>query len=303
MVVNINTNAPRTKKFWCHYVGSDGNTPKRRCIELADLGSLMPYIGDTLHCATPLWYEKEDEYYYIYAQLSDKVAVNIINANLWDESVKESNRTDEEIDAYWKAWQEERQRQGEDDGKAEEYAKAWKEKRDNYKARIAFMVQKFKDYDSYLLSKANWIANCTIRAYEEVHSPILSTLQALRKAFVAQREEKERKRKEAERKRREEEERREAEEKAKEYDRLTNEAEKFKAGEPISGYDVVELCRRYGIKVHLRTVHNLQQVIVDINGKEERCTYRRGHGRKPVLDGCYITAEKLYDYLQTNKIY
>lgn len=302
MVVNINTNAPRTKKFWCHYVGSDGKSSKRRCIELGDLGSLIPYVGDTQHCATPLWYEKEDEYYYIYAQLSDKVAVDIYCAGLWCAVVDAANQTDEEIDAYWTARVED-ETDWVYNRKAEEYAKSDKELRDTQKARILSKVQRLKDYDTYLLTSATWITNSTIRAYEEVHSPILSTLQALRKAFVAQREEEERKHKEAERKRCEEEERKEAEEKAKEYDRLTNEAEKFKAGEPISGYDVVELCRRYDIQIHLRTVHNLQQVILYISGKEERCIYRRVHGRKPVLDGCYITAEKLYDYLQTNKIY
>ena len=47
------------KKFWCHYIGNDGNTPKRRSIELTNLAVLVPVIGDNEHCATPLWYETE----------------------------------------------------------------------------------------------------------------------------------------------------------------------------------------------------------------------------------------------------
>lgn len=106
-----------------------------------------------------------------------------------------------------------------------------------------------------------------------------------------------------ERKQREAEEKRKAaEEEAKEQQRLTGEAEKCKNGEAIAGEDVVELCRRYGIKVHLRTVHNLQQVIVNINGKTQQCQYYKVNGRTPVLDGCYKTARELYEYLQTHEV-
>ncbi len=299
---NSNTNAPRTKKFWCHYIGSDGNTPKRRAKELTNLESLAPYVGDTQHFATPLWYEETDDYYHVYAQVSDKVADKVLNGCWWKAVIKDSNRTDEEIDAYWKA----RLEDPEDwigEKFAEEYAKNNKEERDRTRKKVLDIVQRLKDYDSYLLTSASWITNSTIRAYGEVHSPILSTLQALRRAFVAQREEEERKREEERRKRREEEERKEAEKKAKEYERITNEAQKFKAGESISGCDVVELCRRYDIGVHLRTVHNLQCVIVSINGKDGACRYYRSKGRKPVLDGCYLAASKLYDYLRKNEIY
>lgn len=301
MVVNINTNAPRTKKFWCHYVGSDGNTPKRRSIELTNLESLVPCVGDTQHCLTPLWYEKIGEYYYIYAQLSDNVATRIVDTAFHESYVKLFNRTDSEIDAYWKA----REEDDEDwvgGGEATVYAKRDKEERDKYKARFLEKILPLRDYDAYLLTSASWITNSTLRAYEEVGSPILSTLQALRKMFVALREEEDRKNEERKRKLHEEEKRKEAEKKAKEYDRLTKEAERFKDGGSISGCDVVELCRRYDLGVHLRTVHNLQCVIVSINGNGT-CSYYRSKGRKPVLDGCYIAASKLYDYLRKNEIY
>lgn len=301
MVVNINTNAPRTKKFWCHYNGRDGNTPKRRSIELTNLESLMPCVGDTQHCPTPLWYEKIGQHYHVYAQLSDNVAIQIVGKALHEDFVKIINRTDDEIDAHWKA-REENDEDWVGEGEANVYAKRDKETRDLYKAQFLESVLPIRDCDTYLLTSAPWITNSTLRAYEEVNSPILSTLQSLRKVFVAQREEEVRKREERIRKMYEEEKRKKAERKAEEYDRLTKEAEKFRVGESISGCDVVELCRRYDIGVHLRTVHNLQCVIVSINGNGT-CRYYRSKGRRPVLDGCYLTASKLYDYLRKNEIY
>ena len=116
---------------------------------------------------------------------------------------------------------------------------------------------------------------------------------------LEQREEEDRQRKEEARKQAEEEARKKAEADRQEQERLTQEAEKFKNGESIDGCDVVDLCRRYGIAIHLRTVHNLQQVIAEINGKGS-CQYYRTRGkRRPQLDGCYKTATELYNYLQT----
>jgi hypothetical protein len=295
MTQDVNTDAPRTKKFWCHYAGSDGNTPKRRSIELTELGNLMPFVGEAQLCPTPLWYEKDGDWYYLYAQLDDKVAVKIPSSGLFCKRIEMVNMTDEEI---CENWNEERKEE-----EAERIVKLEKNRRDRDRDLIAHSVRMLKDYDSYLLTSATWITEYTIRAYEEVQSPVLSTLKALRKEFMARREEEERKREDENRKRREEEERKEAEEKSKEYKRITKEAEKFKSGEFISGRDVVELCRRYGIGIHLRTVHNLQQVVVKINGKEESCGFRGNKGRKPDLDGCYTAARKLYCYLQANEIY
>ena len=50
-----------TRKFWCHYIGSDGNTPKRRNIELTDISQLLPKIS-TEGVKTPLWYEHDGDY-------------------------------------------------------------------------------------------------------------------------------------------------------------------------------------------------------------------------------------------------
>ena len=196
--------------------------------------------------------------------------------------------TDEEIEKKYHDWK--------DRENAERMIKGKNERREYYLSKLALG----QDYTTYLLTSAKWITKSELRAYEEAQSPFLSTLQAMRKQFEAQREEEDRQREEEERKRAEEEAKRKAEEERKEQERLTQEAEKFKNGEHISGSDVVDLCRRYGINVHLRTVHNLQQVIYDIN-HDGYCRYYRTKGkRRPVLDGCYKTAEELYNYLQNH---
>lgn len=298
-----------TKKFWCHYIGSDGNTPKRRNIELTNLSELLPNIGNE-KAKTPLWYEREEHdegsrtyvQYFIYAQLSDKVAamITVVSASF----VERMQPTDEEIEADGKkSWQKflTEHPDASYDYKAkerkwnEENMEGRKKDRDNLLARLKLTM----DYDNYLLSISSWVKCSDIRAYEEVQSPILSGLKEIRAMGLEQREEEERQRKEAAAKAREEEARKRAEEERQEQERLTQEAEKFKNGESIAGCDVVDLCRRYSIAIHLRTVHNLQQVIAEINGKGS-CQYYRTRGkRRPQLDGCYKTATELYNYLQT----
>ena len=170
-----------------------------------------------------------------------------------------------------------------------------RQNRDHYLDKLV----QYKNYTDMLLD-GSWISCSTVRAYEEVGSPYLPVIQHLRNVAMEERRRKEEERKEEARKREEEEARRKAEAEAREKERLTQEAEKLKKGESISGEDVVTLCRLYGIDIHLRTVHNLQQVIFDINGNGQ-CRYIRQHGkRRPQLDGCYLTAAKLYKYLQSH---
>ena len=298
---------PRTKKFWCHYIGNDGNTPKRRSMKLSNLGDLIPAIGENAQAATPLWYEGDKESISTYAQLSDTVAVRIPRGGLYTEDVRLLQKNDGEIDKDWDEWyhkQLETFPNVSEKYKAEEfdssirYADQDKAKR---KRGIA-ILQSYMDFTTFLMTKASWITEHELRAYAEIDSPYLPTLQALRKQFQEQRKEEDRKEREQRRQREEEEKRKKAEEEAKEQQRLTEEAKKFKEGQAIAGEDVVELCRRYGINVHLRTVHNLQQVVSEINGKDNTCRYWKQGKRAPVLDGCYKTATELYEYLQTHEV-
>lgn len=296
----------RTRKFWCHYIGNDGNTPKRRSIELTNLADLIPAIGDNVNCKTPIWYEKETDnynhsYYNFYAQLNDNVAVFVIQGGLSDSMLERVNKTDEQIAAFWKQWMEGQWEWNTKDeiGKEKdrqfikERSKQEKEERD----RMIERIKQLQNYDEVLIN-GSWIAEAAVRAYEEAQSPRLPVLRAIRKQNLAKREAQRKEREEQDRLRREEEARKEKEAEAKEQERLTREAEKFKNGERISGCDVVKLCRRYGIVIHLRTVHNLQQVITEISGQGSCSYWKRRGKRRPQLDGCHKTARELYNYLQ-----
>jgi len=297
-----------TRKFWCHYIGSDGNTPKRRSIELKNLADLIPAIGDNVNCQTPIWYGEYDETYIeTFVQLSDTVAVTtLIMGAIRKADIDLMRMTDDDIKTEGQQRLERHLECHADYTPADieretkwftnDFVENSKQNRDRELAK----VMQYKDYTDMLLDGA-WIANATLRAYEEAQSPYLPVLQELRRQAMEKRKRDEEERKEAARKAAEEAARKKAEAERQEQERLTQEAEKFKAGESISGEDVVELCRRYGIAIHLRTVHNLQQVIANINGKHGTCQYYRTRGkRRPHLDGCYKTAGELYQYLQTH---
>ena len=149
-----------TKKFWCHYIGSDGNTPKRRNIELTDIHELLPSISNE-GAKTPLWYEKEDDYYIIYAQLSDKVAVMISSLyTVSDRMLQEYLlKTDEDIDREYeehiaKCYSEESMKYHPmTPEKIAECKASWRQTYDDKKkyrdARFA-MIRSYQDYDNYV---------------------------------------------------------------------------------------------------------------------------------------------------------
>ena len=251
-----------SKKFWVHY--SKNNTAKRRNMELRPLVELLPMVDSK--CATPLWYVKGEQdrtcnwiTYYIYAQIGDAVAVDT-TYHLTDYNIEEM--------------------------------------KSDAQSRFYKYLNAVSDFGTFMLTQSNWVPEFVLKAYEEIGSPFLPTLQALHNQYVAQRELQHKEYLERMRKREEEEKRKKAEAEAKEQQRLTEEAKKFKAGKRISGDDIVELCRRYGINVHLRTVHNLQQVVREM---DRQCAIQYS-GTKAKLTGCFKTAETLYDYLQTHEI-
>ena len=299
---------PRTeKKFFCHYIGSDGNTPKRRSMELKPISELVPELQGV--GTTPLWYQREVVqefsytyvYYHLYAQLSDTVAVTVQH-RISEHDLEMLRQTDADIEARCnKVWAKDIENAKTDEGRKRlmDNREGWKqtemERRDRYMEQLKMLCS----FDELLLSGSYWISNACLRAFIEAQSPYYPVLQVIREEKLAERRAEE-ERREQERKQREiEAEKKRQEEEAKEHERLMGEAEKFRSGEMISGEDVVELCRMCGIAIHLRTIHNLQQVIVNINGKGSCQYYRQPKGkRKPQLDGCYDTAEKLYEHLQ-----
>ena len=304
------------KKFWCHYIGNDGNTPKRRSIELTDIHDLLSSVSND-GAKTPVWAERKEDNdgyrvrvrYNLYAQLNDSVAVatrpyGVIN----DDDYKIMQLSDADIEAEGKQrlerhlaahpeYDEERKKR-----EQEYFTVTWVDGSKKNRDRLLRMVCSIQDYDNLLLSGSSWVSTAILKAYEEAKSPILPGLKELRAIAMEEREAREKERKEQAKLRCEEEARKKAEAEARDQERLTQEAEKFRNGESIGGSDVVDLCRRYGINIHLRTVHNLQQVIANINGKTQTCQYYRQRGqRRPQLDGCYKTAVELYNYLQKHE--
>lgn len=296
-----------SKKFWCHYIGSDGNTPKRRSMELKPVSELVPELQGV--GSTPLWYERQVEqsysytyvYYYLYAQLSDTVAVTVRH-RITEQELEMLHLTDADIEARSiKVWAGDIE-----NAKNEECRKrlmdnreGWKqtemERRDRYMEQLKMLCC----FDEAMVSGNYWISNACLKAFTEAQSPYYPVLQIIREEKLAERRAEEERRKQEQKQREIEAEKKRQEEEAKEHERLMGEAEKFRQGEMISGEDVVELCRMCGIAIHLRTIHNLQQVIVNINGKGSCQYYRQPKGkRKPQLDGCYETAGKLYEHLQ-----
>ena len=217
-----------TKKFWCHYLGTDGNTPKRRNIELTNLSELLRI--DNENVKTPLWFEVDQDdcnenIYFMYAQLSDKVAVFIPRSGIHGRDVKLMLSTDEQIDALhqqrlkeyldeYPAMSEER--------KAKEaeyyqmYADEDKMKRDKYLGGL----KNLQDYEGYLLGGHRWIDIAAIKAFEEIQSPSLHALQDLRRQALEEQERIEQQRKEERRQQREAEEQKKAAEQAREDAKL-----------------------------------------------------------------------------------
>jgi hypothetical protein len=221
-----------TKKFWCHYIGSDGNTPKRRSIELTDIRDIMPNVTND-GVATPLWVEIElQDYgrktYWLYAQLSDKVAVYTLE-NISSMTVEKLVQTDEEIDREY----EERMASIYSPESVafshmtEEKVAAGKEAhrrsyddRKKWRDKYLGLIRELQNYDEHLLTGEHWIANATIRAYEEAGSPYLPVFQEIRRRKLEEREARERERQEENRRRREEEARKKAEQRAAEDAKL-----------------------------------------------------------------------------------
>ena len=192
-----------TRKFWCHYIGNDGNTPKRRNIELKNLGDLIPAIGDNVNCATPLWYDEyDDKHIETYAQLSDTVAVSIITGIIRNDDIQFMQMTDGDImaeaqrrlkehleyHAEYTTEQVERERKF--------FTTEWVENSKGSRDRAIAKVVHYKDYTGMLLD-GSWISGATLRAYQEANSGVWPVLEHLRKQALAERERKEQERRDA----------------------------------------------------------------------------------------------------------
>ena len=218
-----------TKKFWCHYIGSDGNTPKRRNIELTDIHDLLPIVSND-GAETPLWYEREYDYYILYAQLSDKVAVMIPTMHTITQRMMEEYllKTDEEIDRDYDEQMavtyspESMRYHPMTPEKVAECKASWRESFDHikqYRDERYAELRRYQDYANYLL-EGRWVNAATIRAFQEVGSGYYPLLEIQRNELLAEREAEAKAEMEARRKEREAEERKKAEERAAEDAKL-----------------------------------------------------------------------------------
>ena len=214
----------KTRKFWCHYIGGDGNTPKRRNIELTDIHELLPLVSND-GVKTPLWYELESDYYILYAQLSDNVAVMIptwhtISARMLEEYLLKTDADiDKERDEFLAGLTGNPGQSEESIARNKEHWRQSFEDRKKYRDARYAEIRSFQDYGNHLLA-GSWVNKSQLRAFEEVGSPILSGLQEIRRIALEQREEEERAEREKRRKEREEAERKKAEERAAEDAKL-----------------------------------------------------------------------------------
>ena len=111
-------------------------------------------------------------------------------------------------------------------------------------------------------------------------------------AIIAQRETEEKQRRQEE----EERERKAKEEETAEIARqIAEEEESLRTKGHITGWGVVQLCDREGINIHLRTRHNLLEVVTYFEGGAAH--YRYYGKRKPNLDGCFNTLRELKNKL------
>lgn len=294
----------RKQKFWCHYLGTDGNTPKRRSIELTYLDIIPEF--DNSKSPTPLWYVKHgpDEYnrtlYDIYIQISNSVAV--YNGLFSDYYIEKMCESDEQISERHEQWFKKYLVSHPDlseELKAQEKKYMLQRKTEDMISKRNYMdnLKAISDYTYHLLNNAKWVKINEIRAYEEALSPITQQLIDRRNFLIEKRkqeDEEKRKREEAkvlEQKRKEEEARVEEEK------RLDKEEGEFRNGKEITAYDLINLCKRHGININPRTHHTVKTHILTITGMGT-CQYRYQRGKKkPVLDGCYALAERLFKYL------
>lgn len=123
-------------------------------------------------------------------------------------------------------------------------------------------------------------------------------LSATRARIIADREAEEKKRREAA----EERERKEKEAEAAEIARqIAEEEEILRTSGEISGWGVVQLCDREGISIHLRTRHNLLEVVNKFVNHGNSINYKLIQGKRaPRLDGCFETLDRLKEKLGIN---
>ena len=132
-------------------------------------------------------------YHLIYAQLSDNVAVRVIEMPTSRPFYELMQKTDEQIDANWKQWLENYlatypNMDEERKTREREYATHRAAEEKELRNKQAAFIKQIQDYTYYLLESNAWINSSVIKAHEEVQSPYLPILQEIRRQKLEERE-------------------------------------------------------------------------------------------------------------------
>lgn len=249
------------KKFRCFYINND-DKPVSRVLELEKLSH--PILTEA---GVNAWIQRgidsyNTNYAYIYIQLTDEICYR--NGSSYCNS-----RLLEFFDGNLDGW---------NDDRIEEYHKG-----------TAQAFTRLASMPEAQLNGTCYPNMAVIEAYraagEEETAQILAKH---RNAIIAEREEEDKRRRAEEAER----ERLAKEKAARELaQQIADEEESLRTKGVISGWGVVQLCDREGIKIHLRTRHNLLEVVTTF--EKSSVNYIKQGKRLPSLDGCFKTFHEL----------
>ena len=158
----------------------------------------------------------------------------------------------------------------------------------------AFLGVIASDVPGSIRARRLWPSFCVLLAIQKAGTPEQYQEAAeIRVAIIREREAEEAERERAEREAEERERQKEAAELECE---ITEGRARLLAGEEITGYQLEKLLQRYGVKVHPRTLHNIQRVRVIKPGE---LRYNRGtEARKMNADGVFKAFNQLADIIK-----
>lgn len=158
----------------------------------------------------------------------------------------------------------------------------------------AFLGTIASDVPGSIRARRLWPSFCVLLAIQKAGTPEQYQEAAeIRAAIIREREAEDAERERAEREAEERERQKEAAELERE---ITEGRARLLAGEEITGYQLEKLLQRYGVKVHPRTLHNIQRVRVIKPGE---LRYNRGtEARKMNADGVFKAFNQLADIIQ-----
>lgn len=158
----------------------------------------------------------------------------------------------------------------------------------------AFLGAIASDVPDSIRARRLWPSFCVLLAIQKAGTPEQYQEAAeIRAAIIREREAEEAERERAEREAEERERQKEAAELERE---ITEGCARLLAGEEITGYQLEKLLQRYGVKVHPRTLHNIQRVRVIKPGE---LRYNRGtEARKMNADGVFKAFNQLADIIK-----